>query len=319
MTIELPQMRQEAKRTSLRLERRAWWWALAAFAASEAAGQQMDARLYANPPVGVNFLIAGMTYLWGDIALDPSLPIKGANAEVPAASLAYARSIDVFGQSGTVAVTVPYAWVSASGIVEGQDRRVNRSGPGDIMVRLAANLYGAPALTLEQFREYQQDTIIGISLLFTSPTGQYDPDKLINIGTNRWSIKPEIGVSKAVGNWIFEGAFGVTFFAPNNQFLGDNSRKQDPLYAVQGHLIYTFSPALWGSLDTTYYWGGATSVNGGESIDRQENWRGGATLSHALGRQSSVKVYAATGVAARAGSNFNALGVAFEYRWGAGL
>jgi hypothetical protein len=279
----------------------------------------MDARLYANPPVDLNFLIAGTTYLWGGIALDPSLPIKDVSAKVPTASLSYARSLDVFGQSGTVAVLLPYAWVSATGDVGTEERSVTRSGIADLTVRLAANLYGAPALTLEEFPSWRQETIVGVSVLITAPTGQYYSDKLINIGTNRWSFKPEIGVSKALGSWILEGSAGVTFFTENDAFLGANVRRQDPLYAVQGHAIYNVSPALWGSLDTTYYWGGATSLNGGEHIERQQNWRYGATLSQALGRHSSIKIYGATGVAARAGSNFNAVGLAWEYRWGAGL
>lgn len=292
---------------------------LAVLLAGNACAQQMDARLYANPPVGINFLIVGTGYLWGGIGLDPTLPIKDVSAKVPTASLSYARSVEVLGQSGTVAVNLPYAWVSATGEVGDVQRSVDRSGFADLTVRLAANLYGAPALSVEQFAGYQQDTIVGVSVLVTAPTGQYYSDKLINIGTNRWSFKPEIGVSKALGQLILEGAVGVTFFTANDAFLGSNVRKQDPLYAIQAHAIYSVNPALWGSLDTTYYWGGATSLNADESIGRQQNWRFGFTVSQALGKRSSLKLYAGTGVAARAGTNFNAVGLAFEYHWGGGL
>lgn len=60
-------------------------------------------------------------------------------------------------------------------------------------------LYGAPALSLEEFRDYKTDIIVGASMEITPPLGQYDSDKLLNIGTNRWSFKPELGVSKAWG------------------------------------------------------------------------------------------------------------------------
>src|SRR5215467_3317488 len=120
-----------------------------------------------------------------------------------------------------------------------------------------------PALSLEQFRDYHQDTIAGASLTVTAPTGQYDNTKLVNIGTNRWTFKPEVGVSKALGRWILEGDAAVTFYTDNDQFFpGNNLRQQDPLYALQAHVIYTFNPKLWGALDATYYFGGRTSVNG---------------------------------------------------------
>ena len=80
-------------------------------------------------------------------------------------------------------------------------------------------LYGAPALSLEEFRDYKSDLIIGSSFEVTSPLGQYDSDKLVNIGTNRWSFMPELGISKTVGPLTLELATGVRFYTDNNDFL----------------------------------------------------------------------------------------------------
>jgi hypothetical protein len=211
-----------------------------------ANAQQMDPRAYTNVPTGLNFLIGGFSYSEGDVLVDPSIPIKDANAKVETAIVGYARTLALWGQSGTIGLVVPYASVSASGQVEGQATSVTRSGFGDPALRMTLNLYGAPALSLKDFGKYRQDLIVGASLLVTAPWGYYVPSKLVNIGTNRWSFKPELGVSKAIGNWTLEGAFGVTFFTDNTEFLGNNTKQQDPLYAVQGHLIYTFNPRLWG-------------------------------------------------------------------------
>ena len=186
-------------------------------------------------------------------------------------------------------------------------------------LRASVNLYGAPALSLQEFRDYRQDTIVGASLLVTVPTGQYDSMRLINLGTNRWSFKPEIGISQAWGPWQFEGAAGVTFFTDNDDFLGANVRSQKPLYGVQGHVIYNFNPGLWAALDATYYTGGQTSVNGKFNDDLQSNSRWGATLVQTLNKNNSIKLYFNSGVAARTGTNFNAVGVAWQVRWGAGL
>ena len=166
---------------------------------------------------------------------DPSLPIKNADAKVNAAALGYSRVLDFWGESGTLAVVLPYAWISASGQVEGQAKSVDRSGFADLGLRLSVNLIGAPALSLTEFRDYHQDTIVGVSLLVTAPTGQYDPTKLVNVGTNRWSFKPEVGVSKALGQWILEGAASVTFFTDNNEFLGNNSAQADTTARILAH------------------------------------------------------------------------------------
>ncbi len=293
--------------------------ALALGALSNARAQVMEPLSYTNAPIGLNFLIAGYGYLWGDVLVDPSLPIKDADAKVHTAVLNYARVLDFWGQSGTFALIVPYAWLSGTGEVAGQSRSVDRAGLTDITLRLSVNLYGAPALSLSEFRDYRQDTIVGVSLMVTAPTGQYDPNRLINIGTNRWSFRPEVGISKAVGRWTLEGAAAVTFFTDNDEFLGANVRRQDPLYSLQGHAIYNFSPTLWAALDATYYTGGRTSVNGALNNDLQENSRWGATLAQTLDKRNSIKLYFNSGVSARTGTNFNAVGIAWQFRWGAGL
>jgi len=291
----------------------------AAVSLNSAHAQQMEPRSYSNSPIGLNFGIVGYQYSWGDVLVDPSLPIKNANAKVDTVALGYGRVLDFWGESGTLAAVLPYARISASGQVEGQSQSVNRSGFGDLGLRVAVNLIGAPALSLEEFRNYRQDTIVGASFALTAPTGQYNNAKLVNVGTNRWSFKPEVGVSKALGKWILEGAAGVTFYTDNNEFLGNNVRHQDPLYALQAHVTYNFSPKLWGALDGTYYFGGRTSVNGVLNEDLQSNTRWGATLAQSLDIHSSIKLYFSSGLVARTGTNFTTDGIAWQYRWGAGL
>jgi Putative MetA-pathway of phenol degradation len=294
--------------------------ALAVCSLHSARAQQLEPRSYSNAPIGLNFLIAAYTYSWGDVLLDPTVPIANANAKVNSVALGYSRFLDFWGESGTIAVVLPYAWVSANGDVEGQPQSIDRAGFADLAVRLSVNLYGAPALSPREFRDYHQDTIVGVSLLATAPTGEYYPTKLINIGANRWSFKPEVGVSKALGPWTLEGAFGVTFFTDNNEFYpGNKVRQQDPLYAVQVHVIYNFNPKLWGALDATYYAGGRTSVNGGPNDDLQQNSRWGATLAQSLNRRNSIKLYFTSGATARTGTDFTTVGIAWQYRWGAGL
>jgi hypothetical protein len=181
------------------------------------------------------------------------------------------------------------------------------------------NLYGAPALSLQDFASYRQELIIGTSLQVSVPLGQYDPDKLVNIGTNRWSIKPELGISKALGPLTLELTTGVTMYTDNHDFFGGKTREQAPIYSAQGHVSYTLGAGFWVALDGTYYTGGRTTVDGVEGNDLQKNTRLGATVVLPVNRYMSVKLYGSTGVSTRTGSDFNAGGLFLQYRWGGGL
>jgi hypothetical protein len=293
--------------------------ALALAASSIAHGQTMEPLQYTNSPIGLNFLIAGYTYQTGSVLVDPSLPVQNVKATVDSEFLAYSRILDCWGQSGSLALVAPYARVSASGDVLDRQRSVQRTGAGDLTLRLSVNLYGAPALSLREFPGYHEDMIIGVSLRVTAPSGQYYASKFVNIGTNRWSFTPEFGISKALGPWTLEVDPSVTIFADNNEWLGTKSRHQDPLYSVQGHAIYNFNRKLWASFDGTYYTGGRTSVNGTLDNDLQRNSRWGGTLAASVTRQNSIKLYFSSGITDRTGTNFRIYGIAWQYRWGAGL
>ena len=278
-----------------------------------------DPRAYSNIPVGLNFLIAGYAYNKGNVTFAPSVPITNGKLETHSAVLAYSRSLDIWGKSGKLDIIIPQAWISGQAEVSGQLRSREIAGFADPLVRFYVNLYGAPALSMKEFAKYQQDTIVGVSLAVTAPGGQYDPQKLVNVGTNRWSIKPEIGLSKAWGSLTTEVAAGVFFFTDNNQPFQGNTLKQDPIYALQGHLIYSFGSGIWGALDTNYYTGGGTTKDHKMAGLPQENWRIGATLAFPVNRQNSIKLYGNTGVYSRTGTNYDIVGVAWQYRWGEGL
>jgi hypothetical protein len=257
--------------------------------------------------------------LTGGVATDPALPLQNADLQVHSTVLAYARSLDVWGSSGKVDVVVPYAWLSGSADVAGQPREREVSGFGDPRFRFSVNFYGAPALSLQEFAGYRQGLILGASLQVSAPLGQYDSDKLVNIGTNRWSIKPELGLSKAFGPLTLELAAGVSIYTDNHDFFGGQTRAQDPIYSLQGHVLYSLGSSIWAALDITYYTGGRTTIDGVEGNDLQKNVRLGATVALPVTRHHSVKLYASTGVSTRTGSDFDAAGIAWQYRWGGGL
>ena len=287
-------------------------------AALSCEAQDLEPRAYSNTPVGMNFLIAGYGYSRGDVTFDASTPIENAELTTHGAYLAYSHAFGMWGRSAKLDIVLPYAWVSGTADVAGQRRDRFTDGFGDARVRFSALLYGGPALTLAEFADYKPDLTVGASLAVTLPTGHYDSDKLVNIGTNRWSVKPEIGVSKTFGPVTLELEPSVTFYTDNNDFLGGKKLEKAPLYAVQGHAIYHTRFGLWAAVDATYYGGGRTTVDG-ERGPEPQNLRVGATLAIPIARQHSVKLYASTGAIARVGGDFTTAGIAWQFRWGGGL
>ena len=183
------------------------------FVAVQAHAGEIEPRAYVNTPVGMNFLLAGYAYTDGGLSTPGSSPIKDAQLTMNTGILAYARSLDVWGRSGKVDVILPYSDLSGNATVSGQPRERNISGLHDPLFRFSVNLYGAPALSLEEFATYQQDVIIGASVQVSAPFGQYDKEKLVNLGNNRWFVKPDMGISKAWGDlpWSFQQ---VRIFSP---------------------------------------------------------------------------------------------------------
>jgi hypothetical protein len=281
--------------------------------------QEIEPRAYSNAPIGVNFLLAGYAYTQGAVPFDASLPVKNAQLDTSSAVLAYGRVLDVWGQSAKFSAIVPYTWLSGTAEVAGQALQRDVTGFSDASFKLSVNLYGAPALSLQEFRDYEQDLVIGASLQVSAPSGQYNSNRLVNIGTHRWSFKPEVGISQALGPWTVEFQAAATFFTDNHDFFGGNTRSQDPIYSLQGHVIYSFRSGVWASLDATYFGGGRTTIDGTLSSDLQQNRRVGSTLALPVDRHNSVKLYASSGVSARTGNNYDLIGIAWQYRWGAGL
>jgi len=284
-------------------------------AATHVCAAELEPRAYANTPVGLNFLIAGYGYSEGGLSTDASSPIKDAQLRIHTEVLAYARTLDVWGKSGKFDVIVPYSQLSGTALVAGQPRERQVSGLNDPRFRFSVNFFGAPALSMQEFANYRQDLIIGASVQVSAPVGQYDSSKLVNLGTNRWFIKPDIGISKTLGPFTLELSAGVTFYTKNDDYFGGQTLEQDPVYSTQAHVIYHFSRGVWGALDGTYYYGGRTTVNGVRGNDELGNSRVGATLALPVNRNNSIKLYTSNGATIRAGSDYYLGGIAWQYRW----
>lgn len=284
-----------------------------------ARSQDLEPRAYSNAPVGLNFVVLAYAHTDGDVAVDPTVPLTDAQITTHSGIVAYARTLDAWGRSAKFDFVAAATSLSGSAAYAGESVERDIGGLNDTRFRFTMNLFGAPAMTAREFASYHQDVNLGASLQVIAPTGQYDSSRLVNVGTNRWSFKGELGLSKALGPWTLELMPAVTLYTDNDDFLDGQARSQEPVYSVQVHVVYGFRSGMWLALDGTYFTGGRTETDGVPSAGEFDNTRVGATFALPIDRRHSLKTYASTGTATRTGGDFTAIGLAWQYRWGAGL
>jgi hypothetical protein len=288
-----------------------------------AMAQDLTPRAYLVAPTGSNAVIVTDVYNDGDLNFEGTVPIEDATSRINLVALGVYRSFGVFGRAANVNVVLPYGTGTFQGTVLGSPYSTDRSGLFDIPIRFAVNLAGGPAMNVGEWSKWRQKTLVGASLKVVIPVGQYDPTKLINLGSNRWAFKPELGLSHRYGHWIVD-AYGAgwfftknpEFFSNNQYYSGTQSQTQKPIGILEMHLSYDVRPRLWVSLDGNFWTGGETALNGVENPRTlQKSSRVGVTSSVPLTRNQSVKLGFASGAYARFGGDYTIYSAAWQYSW----
>jgi hypothetical protein len=281
-----------------------------------AMAQELEPRAYSPSPVGTTFLVVSDSQSSGSAVFDATSPFSDVHASFSVATLSAGRVFSLADRQSSLLLALPYARGDVSGEVGGNQRSADRSGLADARLRFSMLLLGGPALEPIAFASQEPRRILGISLDVIAPTGQYDSTKLINISSNRWAFKPEIGLSTPAGRWQWDLYEGVWFFTDNENFYGGHLRAEDPIISTQVHISYTFRARLWVAADATYYTGGSVTVDGAPSTGRQRNVRVGITASLPLAQKQSLKLSYSNGAVTRVGGNFRSIGIAWQYAWG---
>ena len=267
--------------------------------------QDLEPRVYSASPVGTTFLGINFGRSSGDVTFDPTIPITNVNASFYSPTLMISHTFSLFHRQTLFSGGFPYVWGNITGDVGTQSGKVYRSGIGDLRLRYTINLHGSPAMSVKEFARRRRGYILATSLTAQVPSGQYGNTKLVNIGTNRWSFKPELGFSYPVKKLDLDLYAGVWFFTGNTSYYpGSSVRSQQPLTALQGHVSYTIRRGLWAAFDSTWYGGGDVSTNGGPLNSRQSNSRVGGTVSIPLPGRQSIKFAYSSGVAGTIGADF---------------
>ena len=281
--------------------------------------QSLEPRLYSNAPTDLNFLVLGYGYSEGALASTPEIDLKDPSLKLNIAIAAYARGFNFFGKSAKVNVVIPYIKIDGDAIVNGTYQERDVSGLGDIKTRVSVNIFGSPALKLKDYSSFKQDTIVGLSLQVTAPTGKYENNKLINIGRNIWAAKLGAGISKALGKFTVEFLSDAEFYTTNKNYYGNKKKEIDPIYSVQGHLIYNIQRGMWVAFNSNYYWGGNSYIDDVSKNTELTNSRMGFVFAMPISRQTSIKLNGSSGVSTRTGTNFTTGMLSWQYRFGGGI
>jgi hypothetical protein len=285
--------------------------------------QELNPRAYVITPAGTNVINLGYSHLEGNPDVAGAAPITDAHGSVDLAALGYYYGFGLLGRSANLALAIPYGVGDFSGNVSDVPRHVSRSGLLDSSLRLSVNLIGGPAMKPQEFAQWRQDLLLGVSLKIVAPTGQYNPTELVNLGTNRWAFKPEMGYSQRWDHWVLDAYAGLWFFTTNPEFFSQNqyfpgvrSKTQSPVTAFETHLSYDVRPRLWISLDANFWAGGESSVNGvSNAATYQRSSRVGVTASIPLTQHNSIKISYSDGAYVRYGGNYRTLSASWQYAW----
>jgi len=282
--------------------------------------QELEPRRWSHLPTGANFAGAGYAYTEADISFDPVLRIENGEMELHTWAVKYIRTFELFEKSARIDLIQGYQKGRWTGLVDGVPRSIRRRGLADSVLRFAINLYGAPPLKGKEFAAYRAkvdvETIFGTALVVQLPTGNYMDDKLINLGTNRFTFRPQLGVVHNRGKWSMEFTGAVYIYTDNNDFFNGNKLENDPLYTSEIHLVYTIRPGLWAGAGAGYGYGGQSTVNGEKKNDRKENLGWGFSFGYPITPQLGVKV-AYLGIRSQEsiGQDSDSIGVALSAFW----
>ena len=253
-----------------------------------------DPRRWSHLPIDANFFGLAYAHTEADIFLDPTLSLENVEMKLNTLAGKYIRTFEVFKKSARIDITQAYQEGKWSGLLEGTPASTSRNGLSDTFVRVAINLFGAPPLRGKKFGAYRAnkniETIVGAALVVRLPTGNYQKDEPINLGQNRFSFRPQLGIMHTRGKWSTELTGEAAFYTTNDEFFNGNTLEQKPLYIVHGHLIHTFKPGLWASISIGYDHGGENTLNGVDKNDTKQNIGWKLSFAYPIDRTSGLKI-----------------------------
>jgi hypothetical protein len=277
-------------------------------------GQDLEPRRWTSLPPGLNVLGAGYAASQGDVFFDPVLLVEDAEVEGHTVGVSYVRSFAVASKRARLDVTVPWQNLRWSGLLDGAPATASRVGLADPWIRLSMILKEYPA---ETSHPGSSSTVIGAAVAVGLPLGEYLEEKLLNLGQNRFVIRPQVGILHTREKWSYELTGSTFIYGDNNDFLVDSKLGQSPLYALQGHLIRTFDkPGYWVALSAGYAWNGRSTVDGERADDSKRQFLSALAFGVPIGTKQGLKIsYLRSRTKTNTGSDTDSLAIGWSHRF----
>ena len=280
--------------------------------AGQVAAQDLEPRRWTPLPPGINVIGAGVVGSQGDIFFDPALQIEDATVDAETNGLSYVHSLKIGNKLARLDVTVPWQHARYAGLLEGEPATAVRVGLMDPTVRLSVILAGE-----EPDPGAKSSTVVGAAIAVIAPLGEYSEQFLINLGQNRWVFRPQVGFVHTRGQWSYELTGSAFFFTDNDEFFNGSTRSQDPLFAVQGHVVYALKRrGHWAALSVGYGGNGQSIIDGNRVDDDQRLSLASLSYGMPLGTNQSLKfaiVRSRTNTGK--GSDVDSLALAWSHRF----
>jgi hypothetical protein len=293
---------------------------LALFPLRPAFAQDLEPRRWTHLPVGSHILTVGYAGSEADIFFNPLIGITDGTADLNAWIGRYSYFFDWGGRTTRLDAILPYVSGTWEGLVDGAPGRRTIAAGGDPWLRLSMNLYGSPALKGQAFRDFLANnpvrTTVGASVAVSLPLGAYDPTELINVGRNRYTLRPQLGMLHTRGPWSFELTSSVFWFSDNDDFVDSATLTQDPVWALQGHVTRNFSGRFWIGAGVAYAVGGEVGIDGKRIDYEVDNVLWNVVASYRLtGNQSVTFGWQQGRTQVAVGSDFDSWLLSWSYAW----
>jgi len=189
--------------------------------------------------------------------------LSNANLTSDITLLRYVHPVSVNGYVVSPNVLLPLGTLRAGGNLAANGRT---SGVGDLIFACPTWVVNNP----------QTRTFFGFLPFVFFPTGDYDKNRPLNLGENRWKGAFQVGGMHGLGkDFSLELTGDVTWYGKNTQYGAASAiLKQNPLYMVHGYLNWHYSPATTFALGAARTEGGTTSVNGVSMNDETRTLQG---------------------------------------------
>ncbi|NQZ87966.1 MAG: transporter [Saccharospirillaceae bacterium] len=256
--------------------------------------QDLEPRRWTPVPLGMQVFGVGYGYAGADIEFDPVMQVKDAELTLQVVGVSYVTSFKIANKLARFDVTIPWASGKWQGLLAEQPTEIQRNGFLDPVFRVSINLLGSPALKSDKLIPYLRgktsNTIIGAAISITAPLGEYHKDKLINLGQNRYTVRPQIGLLHTQGKWSYELTGSIFIYSDNDDFYVGKLRQQKPLYAIQSHVIHSLAQGKWISASVGYGIGGQSTIEGINKNDKRHTLLSAVSFGMPISRTQSIKI-----------------------------